>query len=296
MLARCDEQSRSIPRRPDGQRWELGPQGHTLALLPGPLEFWMGSPDQEEGRFPHERRHYRRIDRSLAVATKEVTIAQYRAFKPGYVQDPRYTRERDCPVNTLTWYEAAEYCNWLSERAGIAPSQWCYPVKIEPGMVVPGDSVDRHGYRLPTEAEWEYICRAGTETARPFGDSDDVLPRYALTSMTPGDRTRPIGRLLPNEFGLFDILGNVWEWCHDGQVDQAADPYPPYPEGTTDHPAPDLVRTTTVDFTLRRTLRGGAFDYAPAQARSAHRYSVSPGLVEGTIGFRVVRTLPPRGR
>jgi formylglycine-generating enzyme required for sulfatase activity len=88
----------------------------------------------------------------------------------------------------------------------------------------------------------------------------------------------------------------VWEWCHDGQVDQVADPYPPYPEGTTDHPAPDLVRTTTVDFTLWRTLRGGAFDYAPAQARSAHRYSVSPGHVEGTIGFRVVRTLPSRGR
>src|SRR5262249_20152297 len=101
MPARCDEQSRAIPRRADVPGWELGPQGHTLALLPGPLEFWMGSPDQEEGRFPHERRHYRRIDRSLAVATKEVTIAQYRAFKPGYVQDTRYTRELDCPVNTL---------------------------------------------------------------------------------------------------------------------------------------------------------------------------------------------------
>ena len=104
MLAQCDEQSRSIPRPHDGPGWELGPQGHTLALLPGPLEFWMGSPDQEEGRFPHERRHYRRIDRSLAVATKEVTIAQYRAFKPDYVQDTRYTRELDCPVNTLNWY------------------------------------------------------------------------------------------------------------------------------------------------------------------------------------------------
>jgi formylglycine-generating enzyme required for sulfatase activity len=260
------------------------------------LEFWMGSPDREEGRFPYEPRHYRRIDRSLAVATKEVTIAQYRAFKPDYVQDARYTRELDCPVNTLNWYQAAEYCNWLSMMTGIAESQWCYPVKIEPGMVVAGDSVERHGYRLPTEAEWEYFCRAGAETARPFGDSDDVLPRYALTSMTPGDRTRPVGRLLPNEFGLFDILGNVWEWCHDGQVDRAADPYAPYPAGTMDHPAPDLVRTATVDFTMRRTLRGGAFDYAPAQARSAHRYSVSPGLVEGTIGFRVVRTLPPRGQ
>jgi formylglycine-generating enzyme required for sulfatase activity len=294
-LAQCDGQSRSNPRHLDGPGWELGPQGHTLALLPAPLEFWMGSPDDEEGRFPHERRHYRRIDRSLAVATKEVTIAQYRAFKSGYRQDTRYTREADCPVNTLSWYEAAEYCNWLSEKAGIAQCQWCYPIKIESGMVVPGDSVDRHGYRLPTEAEWEYICRAETETARPFGDSDDVLPRYALTSMTPGDRTRPVGRLLPNEFGLFDILGNVWEWCHDGQANQSADPYPRYPDGTTQHPAPDLVRTTTVDSTLRRMLRGGAFDYAPAQARSAHRYSVSPAHVEGTFGFRVVRTLPSRG-
>jgi formylglycine-generating enzyme required for sulfatase activity len=295
-LAPRDEQSRSNSRPLDGPGWELGPQGHTLALLPGPLEFWMGSPDHEEGRFPHESRHYRRIDRSLAIATKEVTIAQYRAFKPGYRQDTRYTREPDCPVNTLSWYEAAEYCNWLSEKAGIAPSQWCYPIKFESGMIVPGDSVDRHGYRLPTEAEWEYCCRAATETARPFGDSDDVLPRYALTSMTPGDRTRPVGRLLPNEFGLFDILGNVWEWCHDGQANPSADPYPRYPEGTVQHPAPDRLRTTTVESTLRRMLRGGAFDYAPTQARSAHRYCVSPGLVEGTIGFRVVRTLPSLGR
>ncbi|HEY2159195.1 MAG TPA: hypothetical protein VGH33_26445, partial [Isosphaeraceae bacterium] len=68
--------------------------------------------------------------------------------------------------------------------------------------------------------------------------------------------------------------------------------YPRYPEGTAQHPAPDLLSTTTVESTLRRMLRGGAFDYAPTQARSAHRYSASPALVEWTVGFRVVRTLP----
>jgi formylglycine-generating enzyme required for sulfatase activity len=295
VLGQADELLRRRPGRPDGRRWELGPNGHTLVIFPGPLEFQMGSPETEDGRFPYENPHVRRIARSLAVATKEVTIEQFRAFDKEYPQEHRYARQSGCPANQVTWYAAAAYCNWLSKQERIDPGQWCYPSKIESGMDFSGNAVERYGYRLPTEAEWEYLCRAGTETARPFGSSEELFPRYGWTWLNSGDRTRPVGALLPNESGLFDMLGNVWEWCHDGPLSAVPDNYPPYPQGTKDQPATDPLIATTIQDGTRRFLRGGAFDYAPAQARSAHRYIVTVKLVEGTIGFRVVRTLPSRG-
>ena len=76
----------------------------------------------------------------------------------------------------------------------------------------------RTGFRMPTEAEWEYFCRAGTQTARPFGESTDLLSRYAWTWLNSGNQIHPVGQLLPNEFGLFDVLGNAWEWCQDGPI------------------------------------------------------------------------------
>src|SRR5262249_22813917 len=154
----------------------------------------------------------RRIEHSLAVATTEVTEEQFRAFKPDHKQDRRYSLEPGCPVSMVTWYDAVGYCNWLNVQDKIDRTQWCYPEEIKSGMVVSEKAIERYGYRLPTEVEWEYICRAGTETARPFGSSEELIPRYGWTWLNSKERTSPGGRLLPNEFGLFDILGNVWEW------------------------------------------------------------------------------------
>ena len=160
-------------------------------------------------------------------------------------------------------------------------------------MVVPEGATSRSGYRLPTEAEWEYLCRAGSETARPFDSRIEIFPRHAWTWLNSDDKCRPVGSLLPNEFGLFDMLGNVWEWCHYNPVMSAKDALPPYPAATKDNPAPDDDGTSTIVATqTRRILRGGAFDYSPAQARSPHRYAVNVDHREGTIGFRVVRTIP----
>ena len=125
-----------------------------------------------------------------------------------------------------------------SAQDGIDENQWCYPGEIRPGMVVSRRAVGRLGYRLPTEAEAEFIARAGTETARSFGTSEELLPRYAWTWLTSADRTRPVGSLLPNEFGLFDTLGNVWEWCHDGPPRSAPGEYPTYPHGNQRLPRP----------------------------------------------------------
>ena len=136
LIEQADRQLRQQPRLPPGRRWELGPNGHTFAIVAGPLEFWMGSPDDDQDRFVHETRHFRRIERSLAVSTKEVTIEQYRMFKPGFRQETRYSKEANCPANLVDWFDAAAYCNWLSKQDGIDEAEWCYPAEAASGMVV----------------------------------------------------------------------------------------------------------------------------------------------------------------
>jgi eukaryotic-like serine/threonine-protein kinase len=281
-------------------RWELGPNGHTLVVLPGPLEFRMGAPPHETAHYHDPIVHYRKIDRSIAVATKEVTLEQFQEFNGAHHHEPRYGDQPGCAAIHISWFSAAAYCNWLSARAGIEPNQWCYPEKVEPGMMISEEAVKRTGFRLPTEAEWEYFCRAGTETSRPFGESVELLPRYAWTWLNSGNRVMPPGLLLPNEFGLFDVLGNTWEWCQDGTLGhyvQGVSALAPYPRATRENPASDSVRSETVDSKDRahetwRTLRGGAYSYAPDRARSAFRDWQPSGDNREYLGFRVVRTMP----
>jgi formylglycine-generating enzyme required for sulfatase activity len=298
VLGECDRRLRAgSKRRPAELGWLPGPNGHTLVVVPAPLEFWMGSPDQEATRFPYETRHYVRIPRSIAVTSKEVTIEQYRNFVRDFRQETRYSQGPNCPANLVNFFEAAAYCNWLSKLDGIDESHWCYSKKTESGMVVQAGSVERYGYRLPTEAEWEYLCRAGTDTARPFGSSAELFSRYGWTWLNSEDTTRPVGDLLPNELGLFDVLGNVWEWVHFNQEMKNKDDLPPYPHGTKEEPAGDADSESIIQsFKTWRILRGGAFDYSPAQSRSSHRYAATAEYKEGTISFRVVRTLPPAGK
>jgi formylglycine-generating enzyme required for sulfatase activity len=138
----------------------------------------------------------------------------------------RYSPEAAGPIISVTWYAAAQYCNWLSEKEGIAESEWCYPKHeaIKDGMRMPGDFLKRTGYRLPTEAEWEYACRAGAGTSRSYGSSVELLPRYAWYLGNARDRSWPVGQKRPNDLGLFDLHGNVWNWV--------ADPGYVYPQGT----------------------------------------------------------------
>jgi serine/threonine protein kinase/formylglycine-generating enzyme required for sulfatase activity len=291
MVGKCEQELRGRPAEKLTGRWVLAPEGHTLAVVAGPLSFQMGSPVLKDAQpTVQEQAHFRRIDRSIAVGTKEVTIAQYRVFDPSRAPDGHYTHDLNCPMNNLSWYDAARYCNWLSARAQIPRDQLCYPEKIEPGMVLPENAVERTGFRLPTEAEWEFVCRGGTITPCYFGSSEDLFPRYGWTWLNSHDRAMPPGRLLPNSLGMFDTLGNLWEWCHDGPA-KGREPLP-YPAGTEDKPALDQIGGGLIDGTTYRILRGGAFDYSPGQARAAYRYCVSSAYVEGTFGFRIARTLP----
>ena len=285
--------TRKLPRPgAAGRGWIVGPNGHTLVFLRGPHLFRMGSPDDERNRYGYETQHERQIERSLLVATTETTVKQYLEFKHDHKPDPRYCENRlgspDNPVGGVSWREAVRYCNWLSLQAGLQPF---FPDEVKPGTKLPKGNRDGGGFRLPTESEWEYICRAETETCRPFGESEQFVDRYAWTWLSSRDLLSPAGRLLPNEFGIFDLLGSQWEWCLGGSL--GADLYPAYPPGTKEQPALDLFGDVPVNDEDLRIVRGGAFFKGLTEARSAHR-DVRPA--ENTYyynGFRVVRTVTP---
>ena len=288
------------------------PNGHQFVVIK-PSEFVMGSPSGEAGRTADEVQRRVRIPRSFAIATKETTVAQFRRFldanpevtaRHGYPKNPaematvmqRFSPDDESPQIAVTWYEAAEYCNWLSREAGLPAAEWVYPVNIESGMTLPANYLQRTGVRLPTEAEWEYAARAGTTTARFFGDSEDRLaefawysrnpPRRREDSIDPNDptRTRQVGTLKPNPLGLFDIYGNVWEWTHDRRQEFIASDV-----ATEDRE--DAV--LTVDDQHARTRRGGSFAYGASTARSAHRGDITyfPNQRRDNVGFRVARTV-----
>ena len=303
-LERLDAELQSAASGKPGLRWEIGPNEHTFAILKGPLEFRMGSPPGKGEFYGSTALHYRKIDRSIMVATIEVTLEQFQKYQPAHTNERRYGDSPQCAATRISWYEAAAYCNWLSAQAGIPKSEWCYPEDPRPGMTVTEDSVKRTGFRLPTEAEWEYFCRARTETSRPFGESPEFLSRFAWTWLNADTQIHPPGQLLPNEFGLFDVLGNAWEWCQDGPPGhyvRGESDLPPYPAGTKEEPAADPVRTENVDAFDRanetwRILRGGAFSYSPDHARSAYRDWQPSSDTREYLGIRVVRTMPPRNR
>ena len=180
-----------------------------------------------------------------------------------------------------SWYDAAAYCNWLSEREGVAKDQWCYlpnkSGKYGDGMTMAADFLDRTGYRLPTEAEWECACRAGSETAFSFGEDERLSEKYAWTGLNSGVRSHPVGSQKPNGRGLFDVHGNVWQWCQDEFV---ADPKDKDPS------------ETEIGNDRSRVLRGGSFVARASFVRSAYRNDNLPSIRVNSFGFRPARTLP----
>jgi formylglycine-generating enzyme required for sulfatase activity len=285
--------------RTSGPTWWVSPQGQTFTLIPGPVEFAMGSPADEPGRYGGvESLHRRRIGRSFALAAKLVTVRQFQEFlkrnpevKHNYLE--AYSPDPDGPILSVTWFEAAQYCRWLSEQEGIPEDQMCYPpvAEIEAcktgprALVLPADCLHRSGYRLPTEAEWEYGCRAGADTRYFCGSEEGTLSRYAWYVHNSRDRTWPVGQKRPNDLGLFDTHGNAWQWCHE--IWLAA----PMPD-------PDSIVEDREQGVLwaaqgSRPLRGGSFSDLPRNARCAVRFERFASQRIVSHGLRLARTLPP---
>jgi formylglycine-generating enzyme required for sulfatase activity len=205
----------------NNREWYINCQGQTMVIVRGPVDFDM------EDMFDLGRgmtQHRERIDHAFAIASKEVTVEQFQTYLKEnssirYNNNEKYSPDKSCPMNSVNWYEAAAYCNWLSKKEGLGEDQWCYAPNVkgnyDEGMSVMKDAHARKGYRLPTQKEWQYSCRSGTETMYFFGGPSSLLAKYGWYDITSPKRTQPVGSLKPNDFGLFDINGNVWEWCEE---------------------------------------------------------------------------------
>jgi formylglycine-generating enzyme required for sulfatase activity/serine/threonine protein kinase len=225
---------------------QLPPRKNTIGmafkLLPGGT-FTMGDGNEA---------HQVTLTQPFELGVYEVTQEQYEAVM-GTI--PSKFKGLQNPVQTVSWNDAVEFCRKLSEL----------PAEKKAGYV----------YRLPTEAEWEYACRAGTTTTYSFGDSDSELGEYAWYRDNSGNTTHPVGKKKPNAWGLYDMHGNVFEWCQDW--------YGNYPSGSVTDP-------TGAASGRGRVLRGGSFDFQTSLVRSAYRDYVLPGFRLYTVGFRPART------
>jgi formylglycine-generating enzyme required for sulfatase activity len=214
-------------------------------VLVRPGEFMMGSPRGEPGREVGESpQHQVRITRGFYIGAHEVTQEQYAKVMG---KNPSKRLGARNPVERVSWDDAVEFCARLSKEG-------CT-------------------YRLPTEAEWEYACRSGSTAAYCSGDDPRELEKYAWYESNSGEQTHEVGVKQPNAWGLYDVHGNVWEWCQDWYGDYARGPIE------------DPVGPTSGTY---RVVRGGSwFDY-PVPLRCASRGRDSPSNRPDDHGFRVV--------
>ncbi len=226
-------------------------------------KFQMGSPDDEEGRYDDEGpQHEVNIGYRLAVGRYPVTFEEWDLcvsgggtdYKP---EDEGWGRDQR-PVINVSWNDIQPYLTWLSEQTG-------------------------QTYRLLSEAEWEYSCRAGETTRFCFGDKDDQLGDYAWYDQNSDSKTQPVGMKRENDFGLYDVHGNVYEWVEDQ-----------YQDSYTDAPKDGsawIDTSSSNNEVVSRVVRGGSWDFEPRYLRSANRGNDGPTLRNYVIGFRLSRTL-----
>jgi formylglycine-generating enzyme required for sulfatase activity len=265
--------------------WYVNGQGQAMVVIPGPVTFVMGSPSTEADREDDETRHKKRIGRTFALAAKPVTVEQYRKIDEGYQLQAVYTRTADLPVVATSWHQAAVYCNWLSRQEGIDEDQWCYEVKDGQVTKLKANYLSRTGYRLPTEAEVEYATRAGALTSRYYGETEELLPQYAWYLKNSEEKPWPVGSRKPNDFGFFDMLGNVYTWCQERSMS--------YPRGRGDEPGQDKEDIDSINIQDSRVLRGGSFSDRASFVRSAFRGNDVPAYRINYLGFRPARTFTP---
>ncbi|WP_152608794.1 formylglycine-generating enzyme family protein [Aphanizomenon flos-aquae] len=244
-----------------------------MVAIPGG-KFLMGSPEDEPERYDDEESPQHEVTvQPFFMGKYPVTQAQWKAvatnckqvnreLEPNPSKFKENKQENNLPVERITWYDAVEFCERLSQLTG-------------------------RKYRLPSEAEWEYACRAGTTTPFHFGETiTGKLANYSATTIYGEEpkgeyreRTTPVGSFTANAFGLYDMHGNVWEWCDDHW-------HGDYNDAPTDGSA--WIESNSVEESARRLLRGGSWSSFPRNCRSAYRLNYTPDLRFDDLGFRLV--------
>jgi formylglycine-generating enzyme required for sulfatase activity len=210
--------------------------------------FMMGSPSSEANRYSNERQHKVTLTKGFYMGVTEVTQGQWKAVMGN---NPSRFKGDNRPVEQVSWNDCKEFIRKLNRHEG------------------------GNKYRLPTEAEWEYACRAGTTTRFCFGDSDSRLDDYAWYSGNSSSKTHSVAQMRPNAWGLYDMHGNVWEWCQDWYDKN-------YPSGhVTDPEGPSSGSA--------RVGRGGGWGFDARGCRSAFRCYGTPGSRLSFLGFRLAR-------
>jgi formylglycine-generating enzyme required for sulfatase activity len=246
--------------------------------------FQMGSPEGELGRYANEKPHEVKLSKGFLIGKTEVTQGQWKAVM-GEKNNPSVFKKcgDDCPVEHVSWFEAAEFCNKLSQQEGLSR---CYSGNAKDGYRWEKGCA---GYRLPTEAEWEYAARAGSAGAFSSGGiaktECEAEPSLTETGWYCGSTgagkaalgTHKAAQLKPNAFGLFDMNGNVSEWVWDWSGE--------YPKGPVSDPTGPAEGSYKV-------FRGGGFYQVAKFARSADRAQYSPAIQDAALGLRVARTAP----
>ncbi|MBI2027638.1 MAG: formylglycine-generating enzyme family protein [Deltaproteobacteria bacterium] len=245
--------------------------------------FQMGSPPAENGRTSDEKQTWVKLTHDFEMQVHEVTQLQYE-----YVmgENPSNFKGLNLPVEMVSWFDAVKFANQLSELKGLKP---CYKIIENKGEHSSNITVELNevsniyeceGYRLPTEAEWEYAARAGTTTPYSFEGGEVELEKYGWYFKNSNGRTHSVGELPANKWGLKNMHGNVWEWCHDWYSDY---------EITVDeaHPIENPQGSNADEY---HVLRGGGWgDYAQ-YLRSAYRSFYKSGVRTNSLGFRLVRS------
>jgi formylglycine-generating enzyme required for sulfatase activity/serine/threonine protein kinase len=250
---------------------------------------------------PRSKKQIVRITRDFLLSDREVTVELFRRF----VDDTKYEGDKPFswpgeqkfqgsspahPVQRVSWHDAVKFCNWLSWKESLRA---CYKLskKQEPDAADPfGDNVNlveiiagADGFRLPTEAEWEYACRAGTQTEFSFGDDDKDLVEYAWFMLNSARAPHPVGEKKPNAWGLYDMHGNVFEWCADLYDEKYCESSPQEdPRGPTEG--------------WRRVFRGGGWSHIVSHCRASYRNWGARDFCDDHLGFRVARISQPQDK
>ncbi len=280
-LRQWDRPLPEVTAGPPGDRhWFVNSQGQTMVKIPA------GSFTRKD-KVNDAKEQSVTLTRTFYLCDREVSVDEFQRFmddpdaeKPqewwGAAKEPSPTGAH--PVQNVSWYDAVLYCNWLSRRHGLTP---CYErtglreyEKDARGQLVEYDAwrlvEGATGCRLPTEAEWEYACRAGTTTQFGHGDDESLLAAYAVYHQS---LSQPCGGKLPNAWGLFDMHGNMMEWCHDWKANHAKEDRVEDPVGPLDG--------------SDRSIRGGSWNTTARSCASGYRYGFNPSSRYFVLGFRV---------